>query len=314
MVPSIAPPEDFARFPNELVLDMARSLANDRDVASSQALSRMGRLNHSYRQLSEEFLYEYCDTTALPMAPFNLLRTFLERPDLAVKVKSLVLSPLHVFVSSWWKEVGFVPWATPRTLAPFLQGLTPRVLDLIEKSQLLCVAKQSWRYSVISYHPAAWYGVLLALTPNLTEVTLDVWHKRNAFPDMLSLAPLATLANEQNSPILRRLKSMNVTFTPVDRPQYPIGFEHPERETITLVTELPGIERVKNLTVTVEPSRTHNQYRNTEVEWQANVTYTWGDRASSMPTALENLTLDGWCPTSDLRRILAHCHSLRSFT
>jgi hypothetical protein len=157
-----------------------------------------------------------------------------------------------------------------------------RVLDLVEKSQLLPVAKQTWMNNLRRYHPAAWYGVLLALTPNLTELTLDVWHKRNSFPDMLSLAPLVTLANELNSPILRRLKSMNVTFTPVDRPQHPIGFEHPERETITLVTELPGIRRVKNLTVTVEPTRTHNQYRNTEVEWQANVAYTWGDRASSI--------------------------------
>jgi hypothetical protein len=97
--PSPTPSEEYARSPNELVLDIAKHLSDARDGASSQALSRLGLLSHHYRQLSEEFLYEHCDATALPMTPFHLLRTFLDRPGLAVKVKSMVLSPLHVFAT-----------------------------------------------------------------------------------------------------------------------------------------------------------------------------------------------------------------------
>jgi hypothetical protein len=134
---SIAPSEDFARFPNELVLNIAKHLGEARDGASSQALSRLGSLNHSYRDYTEEFLYEHCDATALPLTPFLLLRT--SSSDLAVKVKSMAISPIHVFVSDpMWgpKVVGFVPWTTPRCLAPFLEGLALRALDLIEKSPL----------------------------------------------------------------------------------------------------------------------------------------------------------------------------------
>jgi hypothetical protein len=175
MVPSIAPPEDFARLPNELVLDIAKHLGNARDGASSQALSRLGSLNHAYHQYSEEFLYEHCDVTAFPMTPFHLLRTFFRRPDLDARVKSMVISPLYVFGPDRWrghrrKKVGFVPWTTACVLIPFLQELTSQVLDLIEKTQLPPVAKQRWRDSVKTYQPTAWYGALLALTPDFDGI------------------------------------------------------------------------------------------------------------------------------------------------
>jgi hypothetical protein len=319
MMPTIAPPKDFARIPNELVLNIAKHLGNARDSASTQALNRLGSLNHDYHEYSEEFLYEHCDTISLPSTPFHLLRTLLERPDLAARVKSMAISLLQVSVSDGqrvWrrKEVGFVPWTKPLTLTQFLKKLRPRVLSLIKESQLLPTAKKRWIVSLKAYHPAVWYGALLALTSDLAELNLDVWHRGHMFPDMLSLAPLVTLANEHNSPILRKLETMNVTFTPVDRLQHPIGYDHPEGETITLVTELPGIWRVKNLTITVEPTRMRNQYFSTEARWQAGRIYTWGHRNSSKPIALEKLTFNGWCPPADLGMILAHCHSLRSFT
>ncbi|KAF9696625.1 hypothetical protein EKO04_005194 [Ascochyta lentis] len=153
------------QLPEELLLQVAFHLP---DSATPQHLKNLCLASRKLRPIAQEALYTTarlaisCGCHPKVNALVKLLRTLLDRPDLASKVKALRFRAVRKCVEKVYVEHGF----------DFLHFHARCISKLDE---LGYGSTHLWRRSIDNSIESAFGGLLLALLPNLTD--LDFWIK-----------------------------------------------------------------------------------------------------------------------------------------
>ncbi len=163
------------RLPEELLLRVAFSLPNSFEpkhlknfcLASKQFRPAAQEALHRFILLGDWFDYNFLGNAINPA--IKLLRTLIDRPDLATKVRFLVLRALQSDVSMIYAKLKFD-----------LQALRSRCLRQLEN--LGCEKIHPWCRSLENSIESAFVGVLLVLLPNITHADLMIHYPERDLP------------------------------------------------------------------------------------------------------------------------------------
>jgi hypothetical protein len=153
------------QLPEELLLQVARQLP---DSATPKHLKNLSLTSRKLRPIAQEALHTTarlaisCGCHPKVNAVVKLLRTLLDRPDLASKIKALRFRAVRKRVERLYAESGFE-----------LLAFRDRCISKLEK--LGYRPTHAWWRSINNCVESAFGGLLLALLPNLTD--LDFWIK-----------------------------------------------------------------------------------------------------------------------------------------
>ncbi|KAJ4343922.1 hypothetical protein N0V95_006524 [Ascochyta clinopodiicola] len=153
------------QLPEELLLQVALYLP---DSATPKHLKNLCLTSSKLRPIAQEALHTTarlaisCGCHPKVNALAKLLRTLLDRPDLASKVKTLRFRAVRKSIEKVYVEHGF-------------EFLEFRARCLAKLDELGYSLTHLWRRSIDNSVESAFGGLLLALLPNLTD--LDFWIK-----------------------------------------------------------------------------------------------------------------------------------------
>lgn len=153
------------QLPEELLLEIAFQLP---DSATPKHLKNLSLTSRKLRPIAQEALHTTarlaisCGCHPKVNAVVKLLRTLLDRPDLASKVKTLRFRAVRKRVERLYAENGFE-----------LLAFRDRCISKLE--ELSYQSTHAWWRSINNCVESAFGGLLLALLPNLID--LDFWIK-----------------------------------------------------------------------------------------------------------------------------------------
>jgi hypothetical protein len=161
----MAPEPPIYRLPEELLLNIASHLS---DSAAPKHLKNLCLVSRKFRPAGQDTLHTTaklfascgCHPKVNPV--LKLLRTLVDRPDLALKIKTLRLRTVRKNINKLCEDQGF-------NLSPL------RAWSLVKLEELGYTKSHSWHRTVQNSIESGFAGLLLILVPNLEH--LDFWVK-----------------------------------------------------------------------------------------------------------------------------------------
>ncbi|KAF2637729.1 hypothetical protein P280DRAFT_471908 [Massarina eburnea CBS 473.64] len=198
------------RLPDELLLHVARQLRPRRRLATLGPLRSLSRTSKKLHSIAQEELYAgawlpvSCGCHPRVNAAVQLLRTLLQRPERAAKVKKLRFSIVRRRVDELYREKQFD-----------LDGIRAQCFKRL--TALGYLEGHPWWTSLANDVESAYVGVLLSLLPNLETLHFTVREHHRGWPTLepmsalfgMSTAPDAVVAALKN---VRKLSTQDYGF------------------------------------------------------------------------------------------------------